>query len=459
MTPETTAYFPTKKSFGVVDNCNGPKAFAPGDPQLSQAVFKSCEAPSHPTSETSYLETPYRVSAIKDVITPACPPVLPWPPPSNPDSSEDWDYSDPEVCSFRDQAPVPSHRLKRVHCIRVNFWAMLKRHRHGHALFLTLTLPDEGEGKPDSLDAARRLRQAEPVLDRIFTEWMLSMEFDPASGLPHFHGLGIARQRIASGWHPQPIQEIRKLRRLARWEGRSLTEEENVLIRTWSKVVRPNPQLREIWRILTNELPAHGFGHAQATPLENAKSALRYIVKDAGKVISECQNGEVSDSSRPRYRRGSRLFFHSQTFQVVCNTEFSWNSPKTRRNRLRKTRIADALRLSPEKCMSLFAPHWCRRMNRLIGELNRQDRNWPAGTDAEVEDEVIEALNSLPPVSQGIPALNPPETMEVPRWAKDLSETLQERRHRYRNGLPEEPEPITLVTVIDDLRRIQALRP
>ncbi len=459
MKPKFTANIPTKKSFGVVDNCNGPKAFAPGDPQPPQAVVKTCDAPSHLTSQASCLETPYRVSAIKDVITPACPPLPPWPPPSNPDSPEDWDYSDPEVCSFRDQAPVPSHRLKRVHSTRVNFWAMLKRHRHGHALFLTLTLPDEGEGKPDSLDAARRLLEAEPVLDRIFTEWMLVMEFHPDSGLPHFHGIGIARQRIASGWHPQPLQEIRKLKQLARREKRSLAADENDLIRSWSKVMRPNPQLREIWRILATELPAHGFGHAQATPLEDAKSVLRYIVKDAGKVISESKDGAASDPARPRYRRGSRLFFHSESFKVVCNTDFSWNSAKTRRDRLRKTRIANALRLSPEKCMSLFGRAWNQRMNRLVGELNRRDRDWPSGTDVEVENTIIETLTSLPPVSRGIPALNPSETLEVPRWAKDLAETLWERRHRYRNGLPEEPEPLTHITVIDDLRRIQNLRP
>ena len=385
-------------------------------------------------------------SSIIDVGT-FVPPPLPRPGVAG----DDWDDQHPQNVHAHSLGRIPSHRWKQIYRFRSNAWGMLKRHDRGRALFVTLTLRDEGDGKPDSKDAANRLRSAEPVLDRVFAEWMLVMEFDPDSGVPHFHGIGMARQSVSASWQEQPVREVRKLRQTARRENRPLTTDEIAQVLGWSKALTPNPHLRAIWKTLRDELPAHGFGSARpanATPLENAKKALAYIVKDLER--SPSANGE-EDASAPasRYRKGTRLFFHNRNFQSVCSVEFSWNSPKTRLNRLRKSRIATALRVSPERCKLLFGNHWNLHMDRVIGQLNRHNRNWPAGSDTDVETGVMNALAKLPTPPD---AADTTDNTLVPRWAQDLAREIWERRDRHRRGLPEDfvPEPVT--TLLDDLR-------
>lgn len=418
------------------------------------------ELPTFPHPDSAGCEPGFEISrsssSKEDLTTPA---FYALPSPGMPESGDD---HDPEDFGDANRFPVPPHRGKHLHRVRQNFWALLKRHKRGHAVFITLTFRDEGDGRPDSQDAARRLRDAEPVLDHVFAEWMLHLEFDPDSGSPHFHGIGIARKPVSTGWHRQPTQEIRRLQQVTRRERRPLTAEEKIRIHAWQKVITPNPHLREIWRVLREKLPAYGFGSAvpaQATPLEDAKRALSYILKDAQR---SAKDHESAGRACPRYRRGTRLFFHSASFKVVCTTDFIWNNRKTRRDRLRKSRIAAVLRVSPEKCMELFGRKWNLRMNRLIGELHRTHPNWDTGTDDEIESLVIQTLASLPPVSPR--ALNPDagatsQPTAAPSWAREMARTLEERRDRSRRGLPRDLDPSPVPSVLHDLEEAAKHRP
>lgn len=384
------------------------------------------------------------LSSIKDVTTLDA--THPVPPPGLAPYDEE-DFLDPEdLDAGIPGTRCPSHRRKAVHCARENAWALLKRSKPFSPLFLTMTFEDRGEGQPDSLYAFRSLKAAEPLLDRLFVEWVLAMEFDPLSGAPHFHGIAIARENIASGWQHQPYEEMTKLRSQARRENRAFTAFESDQYHGWQSCLRPNAHLRSIWEALRTELPVHGFGSgrpAQATPIQDWTRVIGYVVKDLKKSTKEF----------PRYRPGTSRVFYSKSFGPRWTTDFSWITSKTTLTRRRMSRIAGALRMEPEQCMSLFGRRrWHPRMLTLIGELNRAGRTWIHLPIDELERRVIDALTGLGERWKEDPNLR--RTVKYrPTWAADVAQELGQRRHRFLAGLSEDEPADNPFDLTEDLER------
>jgi hypothetical protein len=135
------------------------------------------------------------------------------------------------------------------------------------------------------------------VLDGLFPEWFLVMEFNPESGLPHFHGIAIADANVSRGWHHQPYEEIGKLNRRAHRERRKLTEAELVQRRAWSRHLTPNKDLRLIQDVLGEVLPDFGFGRSQpshATPLQSWKKTHLSSPEVRGRVVDAATKKPIS---------------------------------------------------------------------------------------------------------------------------------------------------------------------
>lgn len=231
-----------------------------------------------------HLWTPPRLavsSSSKHDVTPPLPsttaPSLPLPSPM----PDDLDYRDPEE-PLDQPDDCPPNRRKLIHRAGCDAWTLVKRHPRSQLAAVTLTPMATDGTQLDSLEAQRRLRRAYPVLHTLFSEWIIVSEIDEASGRWHFHGLAAARQDIARGWCHQPYEEVTKVYRQAKDQGRPLTAKEAEQRHAWAGCLSPNRHLRTIWQTLREQLPGLGFGSVHpgsVTPLQDPKKAIAYMLK------------------------------------------------------------------------------------------------------------------------------------------------------------------------------------
>src|SRR6266496_3323510 len=141
-------------------------------------------------------------SSVPDTNTPPSPP-----PPSAGLGPLRYDYVDPEEAA-REHRHWPAHCRRLNHFIRVNLWAICKGHWES-VLFVTATFAPENGVPVDTLYAERRLNQARPQLDRLFLCWFFVLEVDD-NGVPHFHGVAIARGDIRRSWNQTAWQKMQR---------------------------------------------------------------------------------------------------------------------------------------------------------------------------------------------------------------------------------------------------------
>ena len=374
----------------------------------------ACKHPAPvPSSLSSYMI---------DVIPPPFPAPLPLPCP---------EPSEADVPANHDF--VPPHRRRIIHSTKGNLWQLIGMGR-GNDLFLNFTFQDDYAPNFDSLEAQRRMRSAIPHLDILFVAWLLVLELFPS---PHYHGIAVCRDdNVAWGWDQDAYTRLWEIRDNARHAGRTLTADEMLECRILSKRVTSNPHLLKIWQEARLVLPGLGFraGHPMhATPIQDARKCISYITKDLGETRTFA----------PAYRRGVSSVLKSTNIIWTTSTDFSWNTPRTRWQRLQKAKIASSLRVDGQDgCIRLLGGrNWHSRLMKLIGALNSRKLRWHELGDTDVEQEIITTLNAM---------------VEV--WAVDLSRRLDDRRYRHARGLPEFEPAVDVgmsIPILEDLRRCQ----
>jgi hypothetical protein len=95
-------------------------------------------------------------------------------------------------------------------------------------------------------------------------------------------------------------------------------------------------RIRDVWKILREGSEAYGFGRSNLEPIKTSgEAAARYVSKYLSK-----RNGSQKMAGEDK----ARLFGVWGT-RRYCSSQFSWNTPGGRENRIKKKLIAQCLGL------------------------------------------------------------------------------------------------------------------
>ena len=237
---------------------------------------------------------------------------------------------------------------KTKRAIEINLERMIREAGINSCIFGTLTV-GRHEGRRfiqtcDAADASKRINNlARRFLPSIFRRWVLVTERH-RTGAIHFHIVAELRVRV---------------------DVRTGYEWDAVRSGDYSSA---SDELRAIWKVLRDELPAFGFGRAQVEPLKNADAAACYVAKYVEKNLF---NRTPADHRKKLVRYGGWEQTHCRS------NDIGWATPRATawRNKAR-----DLAALVGVECRSevaaAFGARWAFKLTRVMHAVD--DRSLPA---------------------------------------------------------------------------------
>lgn len=245
------------------------------------------------------------------------------------------------------QSDLPFHltgsQAKTAYALRYNAERMIAEAGIECVGFLTLTVGNQGERSQftqvwDSNEASRRINNLNRrVLSTLFERAIVVTERHK-NGAIHFHILGVLRGRpdIRMGFDWQKVAE-----------------------RDYSGV---SAQLRAIWTMLRETLPAYGFGRAELTPIKKTGEAVAAYVS---KYVEKNLFNRLACDRRKKLVR----YIGFERRQLKPN-EFSWASPRATSWRIKTRQLAAIVGIGAREQMGpIFGPRWAFKVSRVMNAI------------------------------------------------------------------------------------------
>jgi hypothetical protein len=241
------------------------------------------------------------------------------------------------------QPDLPFHltgsQAKTAFALRKNAELMIREAGLSACGFLTLTV-GEMEGETfrqvwDAEEASRRINNLNRrVLSALFERAIVVTERHK-SGAIHFHVLGVLRGRpdIRTGFDWQAVEK-----------------------RDYSGV---SAQLRGIWAMLRETLPAYGFGRAELTPIRKTGEAVAcYVSKYVEKNLF---------NRLPEDRRKKLVRYLGWAKAQLKPNEFSWASARATSWRIKTRQLAALVGIGAREQMAgIYGPRWAFKVSRIM---------------------------------------------------------------------------------------------
>lgn len=241
------------------------------------------------------------------------------------------------------QADLPFHltgsQAKTAFALRTNAELMIREAGLSACGFLTLTVGEMEEERFvqvwDAAEASRRINNLNRrVLSTLFERAIIVTERHK-NGAIHFHVLGALRGRpdIRTGFDHAAVSE-----------------------RDYSGVCA---QLRAIWAMLRETLPAYGFGRAELTPIRKTGEAVACYVS---KYVEKNLFNRLPDDRRKKLVR----YLGWNKAQLKPN-EFSWASARATSWRIKTRQLAALVGVGAREQMApIFGPRWAFKVSRVM---------------------------------------------------------------------------------------------
>jgi hypothetical protein len=241
------------------------------------------------------------------------------------------------------QQDLPFHltgsQAKTAYALRHNAELMIRGAGIGCTAFLTLTVGDSGgDGFRqvwDAAEASRRIDNLNRRVLRTLFERAIIVTERHKNGSIHFHVLGVLRGRpdIRTGFDWRAVAE-----------------------RDYSGVCA---QLRGIWAMLRDTLPAYGFGRAELTPIRKTGEAVACYVS---KYVEKNLFNRLPDDRRKKLVR----YLGWNRAQLKPN-EFSWASARATSWRIKARQLAAVVGVGAREQMApIFGPRWAFKVSRVM---------------------------------------------------------------------------------------------
>lgn len=241
------------------------------------------------------------------------------------------------------QPDLPFHltgsQAKTAYALRYNAEKMVAEAGIDCVGFLTLTIGNWHRGLGwerfvqvwDSNEASRRFNSLSThLLKRVFEKAVVVTERHK-SGAIHFHVLGVLRGRpdIRSGFQ---------------WNAQNSGA---------------SGELRRIWAMLRETLPAYGFGRAELTPIRKTGEAVACYVS---KYVEKNLFNRLACDRRKKLVR----YIGFEKRQLKPN-EFSWASARATSWRIKTRQLAATVGIGAREQMApIFGPRWAFKVSRVM---------------------------------------------------------------------------------------------
>jgi hypothetical protein len=238
-----------------------------------------------------------------------------------------------------------------------------------HTALLTLIFEHPRGGPPISPAEAQRLFKSawRHLLPKFFLAYIAVMDFH-RSGKIHFHLVVALRINIRGGWDFEIDEQHRALQQLIRNEKRRATPEELKQLRSLSRHLTINPEVKSLFSQLRRELKKLGFAADypfELKPVRHPKRLARYLAR-------RFLESKAARHLRPRGSR-CRRFSRNYRRHVDIKCRFSPVGPGATLYRHKKAAVGRAFGIDDIGTMiTRFGKSW----EHAFGEILRPVSTW-----------------------------------------------------------------------------------
>ena len=249
-------------------------------------------------------------------------------------------------CTDKTKTGLSAYQQRVAECLTQNILHLVKCFGYEQIGFFTLTTPDS----PTWEEYQRRLHSLTTHLFKaLFQAWILVFEYHK-DGRLHCHAVVACRVDIRTGFDFGLYLKSRQ-------SNRSVAEKRKLI----RQAVAGDANLRGLWAVLRQRLPAYGFGRHELIPIRKTADAIAWYI---GGYIRKSLAGRSEQHKRRRFVRYSRGW-------RCASVHFAWNTEGAWLWRKKLAAFARALGVKNLEDMKYACgPHWAHHLKDKITAIN-----------------------------------------------------------------------------------------